>query len=60
MTHLERRAWVPEACEDYIQRIAAGAAGAGADAVVARIGALIAENHAIHDRDCINLNPATN
>ena len=23
MTHLERRGWVPGACEDYIQRIAA-------------------------------------
>ena len=44
----------------YIQRIAAAAAGADADAVAARIGALIEENHAIHDRDCINLNPATN
>ena len=60
MTHLERRGWVPDACEDYIQRIAAMAAGASADAVAARIGALIEENHAIHDRDCINLNPATN
>ncbi len=60
MTHLLRRAWVPDACEDYIQRIAAAAAGADADAVAARIGALIEENHAIHDRDCINLNPATN
>jgi glycine hydroxymethyltransferase len=60
MTHLERRGWVPGACENYIQRIATGAAGAGADAVAARIDALIAENHAIHERDCINLNPATN
>jgi glycine hydroxymethyltransferase len=60
MTYLQRRAWVPGVCEDYIQRIAAQAAGASADAVAARIGALIGENHAIHDRDCINLNPATN
>ncbi|MCH8168680.1 MAG: aminotransferase class I/II-fold pyridoxal phosphate-dependent enzyme [Proteobacteria bacterium] len=60
MTHLERRGWVPGACEDYIQRIAAAAAGAGSDAVAARIGALIEQNHAIHERDCINLNPATN
>ena len=60
MTHLERRGWVPGACEDYIQRIAAEAAGADAEAVAARIGALIEQNNAIHDRDCINLNPATN
>jgi glycine hydroxymethyltransferase len=60
MTHLKRRGWVPAECEDYIQRIAADAAGADADAVAARIAALIEQNHAIHDRDCINLNPATN
>jgi glycine hydroxymethyltransferase len=60
MTHLERRGWVPTACEDYIQRIAAETAGGASDTVAARIDALIGENHAIHDRDCINLNPATN
>ncbi|HUS52594.1 MAG TPA: aminotransferase class I/II-fold pyridoxal phosphate-dependent enzyme [Thermohalobaculum sp.] len=60
MTKLHRRPWVPVGCEDYIQRIAAQAARGTADAVAARIDALISENHAIHDRDCINLNPATN
>ncbi|MFQ5567008.1 MAG: serine hydroxymethyltransferase, partial [Paracoccaceae bacterium] len=60
MTQLERRGWVPAGCEDYIQGIAAEAAGAEADAVAERIGALIERNRAIHDRDCINLNPATN
>jgi glycine hydroxymethyltransferase len=60
MTNLQRRRWVPDACEDYIQGIAAQVAGGSADTVAARIDALIAENHAIHDRDCINLNPATN
>ena len=60
MTNLQRCRWVPDACEDYIQRIATETAGGDADAVAARIDALIAENHAIHDRDCINLNPATN
>jgi len=60
MTHLERRGWPPAACEDYVQRVAGETARSGSDAVAARIEALIAENHAIHDRDCINLNPATN
>jgi glycine hydroxymethyltransferase len=60
MTNLQRRRWVPDACEDYIQRIATETSGDDADAVAARIDALIAENHGIHDRDCINLNPATN
>jgi len=59
MTHLERRGWVPQASEDFIQHIAAETAGADSQAVAARIEALIDENHAIHDRDCINLNPAT-
>jgi glycine hydroxymethyltransferase len=60
MTHLYRRNWVPGACEGYIQRLAAETAGGSSDAVAARIDALIGENSAIHDRDCINLNPATN
>jgi glycine hydroxymethyltransferase len=60
MTHLERRGWVPAACEDYIQRIAAETAAAEAARVAARLDALIAGNRAIHDRDCVNLNPATN
>lgn len=59
MSALEKRDWVPETCEAYIQNIAARAT-ADADAVHADIEALIGENAAIHDRDCINLNPATN
>ena len=60
MTNLAPRPWVPADCEAYIQRIAAETAETGADAVNARIDDLIAENHRIHEVDCINLNPATN
>ena len=60
MTHLAQRGWVPEACEAYIQRLAGETAAAGSDAVAERIAALIDRNAAIHDLDCINLNPATN
>lgn len=60
MTNLARRTWTPEACEDYIQQIAAETADAGSDAVDSRIHDLIVENRQIHERDCINLNPATN
>lgn len=60
MTNLARRPWVPADCEAYIQQIAAETAAAEADAVNARIDELIAENHQIHEIDCINLNPATN
>lgn len=60
MPHLNRRKWVPAEAEHYIQNIAAETARAGSDAVENRITGLMAENRAIHERDCINLNPATN
>lgn len=60
MPHLNRRNWVPAEAEHYIQNIAAETARAGSDAVENRITGLMAENRAIHERDCINLNPATN
>ncbi len=59
MTKLERRDWVPSACEDYIQGIAEDA-GHDSDAVAQKIEGLVAENTRIHDVECINLNPATN
>ena len=60
MTALARRDWVPASSEDYVLRIAEATAGQSLDAVEARIAALTAENRAIHERDCVNLNPATN
>ena len=57
---LARRPWVPEACEAYIQGLAAGTAAGSADATAAMIDSLIAENRQIHEVDCVNLNPATN
>jgi len=60
MTRLAVRDWVPADCEALVQRHAAATAGAGPDAVAARIAALIDRNRAIHDAECFNLNPATN
>ncbi|KRE00416.1 serine hydroxymethyltransferase [Bosea sp. Root381] len=60
MTALGRRDWVPQPSEDYVLEVAAGVAGLSLDAIEARIGALTVENRAIHERDCVNLNPATN
>jgi glycine hydroxymethyltransferase len=60
MTHLERRAWVPAACEDHVLRLAEQAAAGTAEAVEARLEALMAWNSDIHERECFNLNPATN
>jgi glycine hydroxymethyltransferase len=60
MPALAARPWVPDRCETYIQSIATQAAEHSNDAISHRISALITENTAIHDIDCINLNPATN
>lgn len=60
MTALARRDWVPAASEDYVLSIAAETAAATSDAIEARIGALAEENRGIHERDSVNLNPATN
>ena len=59
MTHLERRGWVPAACEDHIHRLATDA-GQPSSTVASRLDRLIAMNRQIHDQDCFNLNPATN
>jgi hypothetical protein len=59
MTHLAPRPWVPNACEAHVQRLAAQVAAPSAT-IAARIDQLIDRNLDIHDRDCFNLNPATN
>jgi glycine hydroxymethyltransferase len=60
MTMLSQRAWVPEAAEHYVQTLAARVAGRSADEIERDLMAYVAENRAIHERDCVNLNPATN
>jgi glycine hydroxymethyltransferase len=60
MPALARRPWVPRAPEDLVQKLAGETASQDANATEAALLAAIADNTAIHDRDCINLNPATN
>ncbi len=60
MPHLALRPWVPAQCETRVQAIATETAQAGNAAVDARIEALIQRNQQIHERECFNLNPATN
>jgi glycine hydroxymethyltransferase len=60
MTNLARRGWVPEACEDLAQEIAAEASRATSDALGATLHDLITANRRIHEIECVNLNPATN
>lgn len=60
MTATVRRNWVPPHCEDYVQRLAGETAATTTEQLAGRIVALAAENRAIHERRCFNLNPATN
>jgi len=60
MTHLISRPWVPSTVESYIQDIASQTAAATSYDTEARLNTLISENRQIHERDCFNLNPATN
>ena len=58
MTHLAPRPWVPT--ESYVQSLAELTAEQSSADVAARIEALMERNSTIHERDCFNLNPATN
>ena len=60
MPNLNQRPWVPENCEHYIQDVAAKTAGASSVDIANQIEALAEKNRQIHERDCFNLNPATN
>ncbi|MEC3861538.1 aminotransferase class I/II-fold pyridoxal phosphate-dependent enzyme [Mesobacterium sp. TK19101] len=60
MPQLSPRPWVPDAPETLIQRYAAETAAAPSAQIADRLDALAAENRQIHERDCFNLNPATN
>jgi glycine hydroxymethyltransferase len=52
--------WHPPVVTARIAQIRAALAGADAETLALRIEGLADENRTIHDRDCFNLNPATN
>ncbi len=60
MTALTQRNWVPAACEARVQQLAQLTSQASSDAIAVRLDRLVEENRNIHERDCFNLNPATN
>ncbi|MEP2531811.1 aminotransferase class I/II-fold pyridoxal phosphate-dependent enzyme [Shimia sp.] len=60
MPHLTPRPWVPANCETRVQSIATQTATAQSAAISSRISELADQNRQIHERDCFNLNPATN
>ncbi len=57
---LVQRDWVPASSETLIQDIATKAASTSSGDLLARIEHLADENRRIHEKECFNLNPATN
>ncbi len=57
---LAQRDWVPTASETLVQDIARKAASESSDTLLSRIQNLADENRRIHEKECFNLNPATN
>lgn len=52
--------WLPDTAAQRVREITGRMHGGSADAIADALGLLVEQNGAIHDRDCINLNPATN
>lgn len=57
---LAPRDWLPERSAELIERIADRTASATGDELDRRIATLVSMNRRIHERECFNLNPATN
>ena len=57
---MAHRNWVPEPSEQLVQKLAQRTSADSSDQLAARIENLAQRNRDIHERDCFNLNPATN
>ena len=60
MTALAPQPWLPDHSGAYVQSLAVATAEASGSDVLAELDRLVEQNRQIHDRDCVNLNPATN
>ena len=60
MSEYARRDWVPAPLEDYVEDVAIQTRLKTSGEVSAWLDNLIGENRDIHERQCVNLNPATN
>lgn len=60
MPSLVSRPWVPNASEQYVQQLADRTSRASASELGSRIESLAERSRIIHERECFNLNPATN
>ncbi len=57
---LGNRDWVPTHCEALVQSIAQRTEQQSTEQITTQLQALVEKNQQIHNRDCFNLNPATN
>lgn len=57
---LSRRSWVPAHSERLVQSVAARTGAASTREIMEQVVALAGRNRDIHERECFNLNPATN
>ncbi|SAL85364.1 serine hydroxymethyltransferase [Caballeronia arvi] len=57
---LQARSWVPRGPENYIQSLVQRFASQSPEQNERDLHAFVEENRVIHERDCFNLNPATN
>ncbi len=57
---LASRDWVAKHCEERVQSIARQTRKSVSGQIAERLEILAARNREIHERDCFNLNPATN
>ncbi len=57
---LERRKWVPEVSENLVQDLAQKVSASSSKELLERLNFLADLNKIIHEKDCFNLNPATN
>ena len=57
---LQERNWVPDNCERLVQDIVGKTVSASSSDLLDRIDTLVERNREIHERECFNLNPATN
>ena len=57
---LQHRDWVNETSEQLVQRIAAETEKTTSAELISKVNSLAEENKNIHEKQCFNLNPATN
>ncbi|MEM9132313.1 MAG: beta-eliminating lyase-related protein [Actinomycetota bacterium] len=57
---LARREWIPAVSQELLDMVGAEVTTAEPEWIADRLDDLVADNARIHDRDCVNLNPASN